>query len=155
MHHALMVPTPTGEQQRPALLLRAEGQGPAGAAAGGVAGGMSGAGTATIIHNARIQLFATLLNTMAGSCFAIGVLTDRRGLLLQRSARGLASRLDRPWYCVLARRLSDATSGGTDGPRRPAATTMSDIELLAFVIMPIVVVGLGWLMAWLGRRYIP
>jgi hypothetical protein len=32
---------------------------------------------------------------------------------------------------------------------------MSDIELLAFVIMPIVVVGFGWLMAWLGRRYIP
>ena len=30
---------------------------------------------------------------------------------------------------------------------------MSDIELLAFVIMPIVVVGLGWLMAWLGRRF--
>jgi hypothetical protein len=32
---------------------------------------------------------------------------------------------------------------------------MSDIELLAFVIMPIVVMAFGWLLAWLGRRYIP
>jgi hypothetical protein len=32
---------------------------------------------------------------------------------------------------------------------------MSNIELLAFVIMPVAVVVLGWLMAWLGLRYIP
>ena len=32
---------------------------------------------------------------------------------------------------------------------------MSSIELLAFVIMPVAVVALGWLMAWLGLRYIP
>jgi hypothetical protein len=35
---------------------------------------MSGT-SSTPIHNARIQLLAALLNTMAGSCFAIGVLT--------------------------------------------------------------------------------
>jgi hypothetical protein len=32
---------------------------------------------------------------------------------------------------------------------------MSNIELLAFVIMPVAVVVLGWLMTWLGLRYIP
>jgi hypothetical protein len=32
---------------------------------------------------------------------------------------------------------------------------VSNIELLAFVIMPVVVVLFGGLMAWLGRRYIP
>ena len=32
---------------------------------------------------------------------------------------------------------------------------MSNIELLAFVVMPVAVVALGWVMAWLGRRYIP
>lgn len=32
---------------------------------------------------------------------------------------------------------------------------MSDTEVLAFIIMPVVVTGLGWLLAWLGRRYIP
>jgi hypothetical protein len=32
---------------------------------------------------------------------------------------------------------------------------VTDIEWLAFVIMPIVVVAFGWAMAWLGRRYIP
>jgi hypothetical protein len=106
------------------------------------------------IHNARIQLLATLLNTMAGSSFAIGVLTPiRRGILLQRRAGRPAAPFDRHWHCVLAWRRGDATFGGTDGPRRPA--TVSDIELLAFVIMPVAVVGFGWIMAWLGRRYIP
>jgi hypothetical protein len=32
---------------------------------------------------------------------------------------------------------------------------MSNIELLAFVIMPIVVTGLGWLGTWLVLRYTP
>jgi hypothetical protein len=32
---------------------------------------------------------------------------------------------------------------------------MNDIELLAFVIMPIVVAGLGWLGAWLALRFTP
>ena len=36
---------------------------------------MSGTSPATIIHNARIQLSATLFNTVAGSSCAIGVLT--------------------------------------------------------------------------------
>jgi hypothetical protein len=32
---------------------------------------------------------------------------------------------------------------------------MSNIELLAFVIMPIVVAALGWLGAWLVLRFTP
>jgi hypothetical protein len=32
---------------------------------------------------------------------------------------------------------------------------MSNIELLAFVIMPVAVVAFGWTLAWLGLRYIP
>ena len=32
---------------------------------------------------------------------------------------------------------------------------MSDIEVLAFVVMPIAVTALGWLAAWLVRRYTP
>jgi hypothetical protein len=32
---------------------------------------------------------------------------------------------------------------------------MSGIELLAFVIMPVVVAGLGWVGAWLVLRYTP
>jgi hypothetical protein len=32
---------------------------------------------------------------------------------------------------------------------------LSNIELLAFIIMPVAVVALGWTLAWLGRRYIP
>jgi hypothetical protein len=36
---------------------------------------MSGIGPSVAVHNARITLLANLLNTMAGSSFAIGVLT--------------------------------------------------------------------------------
>jgi hypothetical protein len=32
---------------------------------------------------------------------------------------------------------------------------VSNTEVLAFVIMPIVVTGFGWVLAWLGRRHIP
>jgi hypothetical protein len=38
------------------------------------------------VHNARIQLLATLLNTMAGSCFAIGVLTPIAAAFFYRAA---------------------------------------------------------------------
>jgi hypothetical protein len=36
-----------------------------------------------------------------------------------------------------------------------AGTTVTSTEVLAFIIMPIVVTGFGWLLAWRGRRYIP
>ena len=38
-----------------------------------MAGPMSGAGPATVIHNERVKLRATLFNSAAGSCFAVGV----------------------------------------------------------------------------------
>ena len=38
------------------------------------------------IHNARIQLLATLLNTMAGSSFAIGVLTPIAAVFFYNAA---------------------------------------------------------------------
>ena len=38
------------------------------------------------IHNARIQLLANLLNTMAGSCFAIGVATPIAAAFFYRAA---------------------------------------------------------------------
>jgi hypothetical protein len=39
------------------------------------------------------------------------------------------------------------------GARR--ITTVSDIEVFAFVIMPVTVAALGWIAAWLVRRYTP
>lgn len=38
------------------------------------------------VHNARIHLLATLLNTMAGSCFAIGVLTPIAAAFFYKAA---------------------------------------------------------------------
>jgi len=32
---------------------------------------------------------------------------------------------------------------------------VSSAEVFAFIIMPIAVTGFGWLLAWLGRHYIP
>jgi hypothetical protein len=55
-------------------MLPDEGRGAAGPGSGRVAGAVM-SGTATTIHNARITLLANLLNAMAGSAFAIGVLT--------------------------------------------------------------------------------
>src|SRR5690348_9278329 len=75
-------------------------------------------------------------------------------VLLPGCASQPVARRDRHRHGVLAYGDGDATFGGEMGARRVAAT-VSNTEVLAFVIMPVVVTGLGWLLAWLGRRYIP
>ena len=43
-------------------------------------------GTVTNVHNERVRLRATLLNTMAGSCFTVGVFTPIAAAVLKVAA---------------------------------------------------------------------
>ena len=42
------------------------------------------------IHNARIQLLATLLNTMAGTCFTVGIAAPIAAVFFYGAARALS-----------------------------------------------------------------
>lgn len=105
------------------------------------------------ILNERIKLGATLLNTMAGSRFTVGVATPFAGYLYNVS--GFRAVLGIPELALgmvgFPSRGGGPTLRSALCPRR--AEALSEYAILAFVITPLTAVAFGWALAlWIRRQ---
>ena len=103
---------------------------------------MDPAGT---IQNERTKLLANALNTACTSCFTVGIATPIAGYIYDvgafRTHIGLGT--------LFLAGIGWLTPGETP-PRRAAG--MNEYFLLAFVVMPVLVMLLGWIAVLLHER---
>jgi hypothetical protein len=101
-----------------------------------------------VVHNARVQLLATLLNTMAGASFAVGVAAPIAATFFYGSA-------NIPVHSIVIGAIIWLVAASALHALALRVADVTDLHWFAFVILPVGVVALGGLATWLGRRLIP
>ena len=106
-----------------------------------------------LVHNERLKLTAGALNTAATSCFTVGIATPLAGYLYNigglRSALGIAELA----IGLTGWRLAAVSPTFGGEIRAQGVAAMNSYFILAFIVTPAVVAGLGWLTAfWAVRK---
>lgn len=97
----------------------------------------------SLIANEQTKLTAAALNTAATSSFTVGVLAPVAAAFYNVGGKHpCAARCSHRWRGTVVRRRCRPTYRGKDTVE--GAEAMTDTQLFAFVILPVVVAALGW-----------
>jgi predicted Na+-dependent transporter len=106
----------------------------------------------SLVHNERVKLLATALNTAGGSSLTVGVLAPVAAAFYNVNA---ASGVPLPTIVAGAAIWLFRRGGATFGreTRSRGIERMTGTQLFAFVILPLVVAALGWIIALAAERH--